>query len=247
MNRNQIKPLLVSYVDMNQVNDLSNSVCTRVQQFISASKTPDPNLITLIKTLNAENELLTKSLNLEQSLNHTETVRNNDKIRDNYCTTIYQLVKVLQGSPIQKDAKAAEAIYRILRNHGGNPSRFAAEKQSSIMESTFSDIDTHCLDDLKTLGMMPLYNGMKVAQAKYKESELLRNTDRANKKTTEPAYLIVKRVMLAYADVEDFLNIMVRLSADTYIDLVGEIDVLVSSINTKARASKTNAKTEVLG
>ncbi|WP_075590530.1 DUF6261 family protein [Labilibacter marinus] len=245
MERKQITPLLVSYVEMDEVNDLCATVQSQTEQFIADNANADAHFVAFIDVLNTQNALLTKSLNLERRLNDTVKVKKGDSNRDAYSTTLFGIASACAGSPIAEQAEAGELIYRIFKNHGGNPSRFSYEKQSSAMESIFANIDATGLAAIKTLKQMPLYEGMVQAQKQFKESEQARNADKALKQNTESASEVLKRVLMAYADVEDFLNLMVRIAPDTYTSIVEVLDSVVQGINTKARARNTHKKQEV--
>lgn len=242
MEKNQISALLVSYIGMNELNDLCNSVNTNVTNFLALQEAGDANLLAFNNILGQQNSQFTQALNLERKLNDTKKVQLCDKLRDSYSTTFYGLVKVHVNSPIEEMAQAANRVYQILKNNGGNPARASAEKQSSVMASVFNDIDAEHLDDIEILSLSTLYTGMVEAQNDYKEAELARNNDKVQKQNSESASVVQKRVMSAYTDVIDFLNLMVRISPDVYTSVVDSIDALVTSINTKAKARNSNAK-----
>lgn len=242
MERKQITSLLVSYVEMDEVNDLCTTFQSQVEQFINVNENADAHFVAFANALNTQNIILTESLNKERRLDNTAQVKMDDKNRDAYSTTLYGIANAYASSPIPEQAEAGELIYRIFKNHGGNPSRFSYEKQSSAMESIFDNIDATGIAAIKTLNQMPLYKGMVNAQKKFKESEQARNADKVVKKNTEAASEVVKRVLLAYADVEDFLNLMVRIAPDTYTKIVEELDAVVQGINRKARARNTYQK-----
>lgn len=244
MQKNQISSLLLSYIKMDEVNDISSSVVTTVSQFLNAQETPDAHLLTFINTLRSENALLTQALNQERKLNDTKQVHALDDVRDSYCTTFYGIVKVQLGSPISHQAEAAERVYQILKNNGGNPARLSLEKQSAVMNSVFAAIDADCLDAVKTLGLTQLYNGMVKAQADYKESELARSANKAAKEKEESATEVVKRVLVAFDNVINYLNLMCGLLPDTYGSTAEVLDSLITGINIKTKSRYTSAQKE---
>lgn len=244
MENNQISSLLTSYIKMDEVNDLSNSTVTSVRQFLEGQETPDAHLLSFTDKLDAENGLLTQSLFQERKLNDTKRVQELDGIRDNYCTTFYAIVKAHIGSPILEQAKAAEHIYQILKNNGGNPSRLSLEKQSAVMNSMFAAIDADGLESVETLYLTSLYNGMVKSQSNYKESELARSVNKAARDKAEPAGEVVKRVLNAFENVVNYLNLMNNLLADTYGSTAEVVDSLIDGINTKIRTRNTNAQKE---